>query len=91
MEGHQARLTHLLPSSDFLLNTYSEALKDNTNNWILSSVIHMGWEKLDKYFSATDRALVYLAAAVFNPKLKWRYFEGKWDCDWVRNGKQRLK
>ena len=51
----------------------------------------MGWEKLDKYFSATDRAPVYLAAVVMNPKLKWRYFEVKWDCDWVRNGKQRLK
>ena len=91
IEGHQATLTHLLPSIDFLLNTYSEALRDNQENRILSSMIRMEWEKLDKYFSATDRAPVYLGGVVFNPKFKWRYFEVKWDRDWVRNGKQRLK
>ena len=91
MEGHQATLTHLLPSIDFLLNTYSEVLKDNEGNRILSSMIRMGWEKLDKYFSATDRAPVYLGAVVLNSKFKWRYFEVKWDQDWVRNGKQWLK
>ena len=91
MEGHQATLTHLLPSIDFLLHIYSEPLKDNPDNRILSSMIRMGWEKLDKYFSATNRAPVYLAAVVLNPKLKWRYFEVKWDRDWVRGGKQRLK
>lgn len=90
-EGHQVTLTHLLPSIDFLLNTYSEALKDNADNRVLSSMIRMGWEKLDKYFSATDRAPVYLAAVVLNPKLKWQYFEVKWDRNWVQSGKQRLK
>jgi len=77
MEGHQATLTHLLASIDFLLNTYSEALKDHGDNRVLSSMIRMGWKKMDKYFSATDRAPVYLAVVVFNPKLKWRYFEVK--------------
>ena len=84
MEGHQATLTHVLPSIDFLLNVYSETLQDNSDNRILSSMIQMGWEKLDKYFAATDRAPVYLAAVVLNPKLKWRYFEVKWDRDWLR-------
>jgi len=91
MEGHQATLTHLLPSLDFLLNTYSQALTDNREDRILSSMIRMGWEKLDKYFSATDRSPVYIAVVVLNPKFKWRYFELKWDRDWVRDGKQKLK
>ena len=91
MEGHQATLTHLLPSIDFLLNIYSEAFRDNQENRILFSMIRMGWEKLDKYFSATDRAPVYLGVVVVNLKFKWRYFEVKWDRDWVQNGKQRLK
>jgi len=51
----------------------------------------MGWETLDKYFSATDGAPVYLAVVVLNPKFKWRYFEVKWDRGCVQNGKQNLK
>ena len=47
--------------------------------------------KLDKYFSPTNQAPVYLGEVVFNPKFKWRYFEVKWNRNWVRNGKQRLK
>ena len=42
MEGHQATHTHLLLSIDFLLNTYTEALRDNQENQILSSMIRMG-------------------------------------------------
>ena len=91
MEGHQATLTHLLPSLDFLLNTYSQALTDNREDRILSSMIRMAWAKLDKDFSATDRSPVYIAVVVLNPKCKWRYFELKWDHDWVRDGKQKLK
>ena len=51
----------------------------------------MGWGKLDKYFAATDQTLVYLAAVVFNPKLKWGYFDVNSDRDWVWYGKQRVK
>jgi len=51
----------------------------------------MRWAKLDKYFSATDRAPVYLAVVVLNLKFKGRYFEVKWDRGCVQNGKQKLK
>ncbi|KAG0138466.1 hypothetical protein HOY82DRAFT_534601 [Tuber indicum] len=62
-----------------LLEEDSETLKDNPDNSILSSMMLMGWEQLDKYYSAIDQALEPLAAVVMNLKLKWRYFEIKWD------------
>jgi len=90
-EGHGDTLTKVLPSIDFLLDQYKKALEENTDNRVLSSMIRIGWEKLDKYFSATDRAPVYLAAVVLNPRLKWRYFEIKWEAAWVFGAKNRLR
>jgi len=87
MEGHGDTLTKVLPSIDFLLDQYKKALEENTTNRVLSSMIRVGWEKLDKYFSATDRAPVYLAAVVLHPRLKWRYFEIRWEAAWVIGAK----
>ena len=90
-EGQADRLTKVLSSIDFLLDQYKQALQENQTNRVLSSMIRIGWEKLDKYFSATDRAPVYLAAVVLNPKFKWRYFENKWEAAWVVTAKNRLR
>jgi len=76
-EGQADTLTKVRPSIDFLLDQYKQALQENQTNRVFSSMIRIGWEKLDKYFSATDRAPVYLAAVVLNPKFKWQYFENK--------------
>ena len=90
-EGQGDTLTKVLPSIDFLLDQYKKALQENSTNRVLSSMIRIGWEKLDKYFSATDRAPVYLAAVVLNPKFKWHYFETKWEEGWVVAAKNRLR
>jgi len=86
-EGQADTLTKVLPSIDFLVDQYKQALQENQTKRELSSMIRIGWEKLDKYFSATDRAPVYLAAIVLNPKFKWRYCGNKWEIAWVVTAK----
>ena len=90
-EGQGDTLTKVLPSIDFLLDQYKKALEENSNHRVLSSMICIGWEKLDKHFSATDTEPVYRAAIVLNPKFKWRYFETKWEAGWVVGAKNRLR
>lgn len=90
-EGADATLTKVLPSIDFLLNAYNQSLQEHNDDEILTSMIHIGKAKLNKYFNATDRSPIYLAAVVFNPRLKWRYFELKWKRTWISPAKKRLR
>lgn len=78
-EGQGDTLTKVLPSIDFLLDQYKKTLEEDSTNRVLSSMIRIGWDKLDKYLSATDQAPAHLAAVVLTPKFKWRYFERKWE------------
>lgn len=90
-EGANATLSKVLPSIDYLLDVYQKALGENKNDLILTSMVRVGWEKLDKYYKASKRTPVYLAAVVLNSRLKWRYFGVRWKAQWVRDGKRRLR
>ena len=68
---------NIFPSIDFLFDLHKNARAENTTDGVLSLMIRIGWEKLDKYFCATDQAPVYLATIILNPKFKWCYFETK--------------
>ena len=53
--------------------------------------IDAAWDKLNKYYNKTDDTMAYMAATVLNPLYKWKYFEGVWTEDvlkqWFRQGK----
>ena len=70
---------------------YRKALEENDTNRVISSMIWIRWEKLEKYFPATDRALVYVAAVILNPKFKWPYFETKCEVGWIVAAKNGLQ
>jgi hypothetical protein len=47
--------------------------------------VNAGWQKLDEYYKRLDDNVVYVAAVVLHPQMKWRYFKSKWSDrqDWL--------
>jgi hypothetical protein len=84
-EGRHASLADVLPAIDCLLDAFSTELSkaEAEHNRALAAMLKCGWETLDKYYSLTDRAPVYVAAVVLHPKRKWACFsppvEGRLD------------
>ena len=57
-----------------------------------STNINAGWQKLDEYYKRLDDNVVYVAAVVLHPRMKWRYFKTKWSDreDWLSTWKAEL-
>jgi hypothetical protein len=92
-EGRNASLADVLPAIDFLLDAFSQELTkaEGTGNLPLAAMVKCGWETLDKYFSLTDRAPVYVAAVVLHPKRTWQYFHRRWKEEWIPPAKMAVE
>lgn len=57
-----------------------------------STNINAGWQKLNEYYKRLDDNVVYVAAVVLHPRMKWRYFKTKWTGreDWLSTWKVEL-
>lgn len=68
-EGRRNTVEEILPVIDFLLNAFSTALKEakRQNDLAFIAMIKCGCDMLDKYFSLTDRAPIYVVAVVLHP------------------------
>jgi hypothetical protein len=92
-EGRNSSLADVLPVIDYLLDTFQKELTSTeaANDLPLAAMVKCGWESLDKYFSLTDRAPVYVAAVVLHPKRKWQYFSMRWKADWIAPAKEAVE
>jgi hypothetical protein len=92
-EGRNASLADVLPAIDFLLDAFSQELTkaEGTGNLALAAMVKCGWQTLDKYFSLTDRAPVYVAAVVLHPKRTWQYFQLRWKEEWLPPPRRRSR
>jgi hypothetical protein len=92
-EGRNASLADVLPGIDFLLDAFSNELTkaEEEDNLPLAAMVKCGWETLDKYFSLTDRAPVYVAAVVLHPQRTWPYFHLRWEEEWIVPAKRGVE
>jgi hypothetical protein len=67
-EGYSATIDKVLPTMDFLLKQFETAKCTYVNDCFISPCCNAGWAKLDRYYSLTDRSLVYIAALVLSPQ-----------------------
>jgi hypothetical protein len=44
----------------------------------LSLAVEETWQKLDRYYNATDKSSVYVTAVIIDPRMKLSYFQRKW-------------
>jgi hypothetical protein len=93
--GGQGALWQNLSAIDYLM-THLERQKDLLRHQPAShfkACVNLGWKKLDKYYSLTDRSPAYRAAIYCNPQLKRSWFERHWGdqhASWVKEVDQLM-
>jgi hypothetical protein len=90
-EGMGISISDVLPAIDYLLH-HIEAAKKATTIPHLATMMETAWAKLADYYELTEDSLVYSAATVLNPSLKWAYMEKTWEdkIEWIERAKARV-
>ena len=70
-EGILDIIDRMLPSLKFLIEHLKQARLNYTGNLYMRERVERAWEKLDKYYSISDKLIVYIGATVLNPLFKW--------------------
>lgn len=55
------------------------------------AAVNLSWDLLKKYYRETDKAPIYIAGMVLDPRQKMEYFERNWDPEWLGPAKERLR
>ena len=92
LQSNKCQLAEVLTSIDYLLGKYEEA-KEIYKDGPLAASVDLGWSKLNKWYAATERAPIYIAAVVLDPRLKWEYFEdaAEWPEEWINIAKRKME
>jgi hypothetical protein len=82
--------TALLPSPP---STSSEPIRNTLEYCMLCVGLNLGEKKLDEYYQKTDQSLVYVAAVVLHPRLKWKWLEKAWKDrpQWIKQAKNNVQ
>ena len=73
MESSTTGLDRVLPSMDFILAHFEKAKETFNDDKKLRQMINLGWAKMEKYYSKTDKSPAYATAVILNPSRKWQY------------------
>lgn len=76
---------------DFLLEKLEQAKVQYKEDEFLGPCCNASWDKLEKYYSLTDRSPVYIAALILCPQWKWTYFEENWPTEWVETARGTIE
>jgi hypothetical protein len=58
-----------------------------------STNINAGWQKLTGYYELTDNTPIYRAAVFLHPRMKWLWFERRWETKptWIATARKAVK
>ena len=88
-EGNNATIEAVLPSMECLMDHFKEACQEHSQEEVILGQLDAGYTKLKKYFNLQDRAPVYVAGVVLNPKYKWELFD--WPQKDLDNARDQLQ
>lgn len=88
-EGKEATIEHFLPSMEFLIHQFEDALFEFADNHFMIGCLDAGYDKLLKYFNKHERSPAYIAAVVLNPRLKWTVSR-EWNEEDKKNAEKAL-
>ena len=60
---------------DFILSHYEKAKITYANYDVLKNMVNLGWQKIEKYYSKTNKSPAYVAAIILNPTRKVKYID----------------
>jgi hypothetical protein len=55
---------------DFILSYYEKAKIIYANHDVLKNMVNSGWQKIEKYYSKTNKSPAYAATVILNPTRK---------------------
>lgn len=92
-EGRFHTVDVVIETFDYILESFETAVNSTyLSNPHLRTAINDGWNKLRKYYLASDRSPVYVTAMILRPDTKWSYIEENWQVnDWVKDAKKATK
>lgn len=90
-ESRGATIERVLPTMDFLLEQFEQGKILYHDDPFMGPCCNSGWQKLNKYYSLTDRSPVYIAALVLCPQNKWQYMEDNWLAEWITDAKTKVQ
>ena len=92
IEGRNSTLENVLPTMDFILDTFEKGKELYAIDLFLGPCINSGWMKINQYYSITESSPVYIAALILHPGYKWLYFEDNWSkhLDWIVDAKSKI-
>jgi hypothetical protein len=84
IEGSFSTLGKVIMTMDFLLKLFEEIRQSKTDEYSdeIKVRCNCAWNKLNKYYNLTEASVVYIAAVVLDPRVKWVYFTNQWP-DWL--------
>ncbi|KAG6999884.1 hypothetical protein FOFC_03350 [Fusarium oxysporum] len=86
-EGDKASLCSTLRLMDGLLSHFEKAkIHYSTPEFHDSRMLHsigMGWFVLDKYYTMSDEAPVYVATLLLDPRCRKAYLDKNWKSAWI--------
>jgi hypothetical protein len=92
-EGYNSTLETVLPSMDFILDSFEKGKEQYAQHPFLGPCFNSGWAKMDQYYTLTGETPVYVAVLVLDPRKKWYYFEDSWAQypDWISEAKKKVQ
>lgn len=91
-EGYKDTIDKVLTSMEFLLDSLEESKAQFINHRILKPCVEAAWNKLEKYYSLTERSVAYTAAMVLVPSQKWAFFDFLgWPQDWIKTAQKEVE
>jgi hypothetical protein len=86
-------LWDVLPTMDFLLQTLEDAKEQFvTTNPTFANCVNLAWQKLNTYYTLTDKSPVYVAAVLLDPRMRLEYFQRRWHNrqEWINEARTKF-
>ena len=68
-----------------------ERKKSRPSDAPYQKALDASWAKLCKYYELTDESSVYVVAGMLDPRMKYQYFERKWESDWLAGVMDKMR
>ena len=68
-----------------------ERKKSRPSDTPYQRALDASWAKLCKYYKLTDESSVYVIAGMLDPRMKYQYFEHRWESEWLAGVMDKMR
>lgn len=76
---------------DYILSHYKKTKIIYMNYNVLKNIVNLGWQKMEKYYSKTNKSPAYAASIILNPVQKIKYIDNYQRSSQAKGAKKAVK